>query len=481
MAKRILSVGFNTPDEDLECVSHNSSASLLDGDIVIFNPDVNEYASYEQYAGQRLISESDSPSLRANALHWKNEILALLRAGKTVIVMMTESPPVYYHTGERQFSGTGRSRQATDFVAPFDPYNCLPVNIGSIVRRFGDRIKPVGDLRALATYWNIFGPFTNYQIYVEGSSVRPLLVTAAGDKLVAAVVRIKDAPGALVLLPPPDFEAATRDRAAQLKARARKSKNPASKGSSQSTYVARASKSVAAEFVQTVIELERVLRSDTERTAPPSWTENPAYKTQAQVRLEEEIKNIADEMEKLEQQRSALLKQAEDVSGLRNLLFEKGKPLETSILTAMRLLGFSAQPFKSGESEFDVVLIAPEGSRFIGEAEGKDDKAIGIEKLDQLERNIREDFAQREDGAYAGGVLFGNGFRLTDPSERGDFFSDKCISAAKRSGIALVRTPDLFRVAQYLQDHPDSAFAKGCREVLTSTKGEIVAFPKAPG
>ena len=165
---------------------------------------------------------------------------------------------------------------------------------------------------------------------------------------------------------------------------------------------------------------------------------------------------------------------------LRRLLYEQGKPLEAAILETMKLLQFDAQTFADGDSEFDVVFTSPEG-RCLGEAEGKDSRAINIEKFSQLERNLQEDFARDEVTEYAKGVLFGNAFRLVPLPERGDFFTEKCLSAAERVGAALVRTPDLFGPARYLKECPfDSAFATACRKAIIETKGRIVVFPPPP-
>jgi hypothetical protein len=142
-------------------------------------------------------------------------------------------------------------------------------------------------------------------------------------------------------------------------------------------------------------------------------------------------------------------------------------------------LGFKADNFKESESEFDAIFSSEEG-RFLGEVEGKDNKAINIDKLSQLERNIQEDFAREEITEFAKGVLFGNAHRLLPPSERLEFFTQKCIGGAQRLKVALVRTPDLFVISKYLKEHNDLAFAKSCREAILKTEGEVVEFPPAP-
>jgi len=65
-------------------------------------------------------------------------------------------------------------------------------------------------------------------------------------------------------------------------------------------------------------------------------------------------------------------------------------------------------------------------------------------------------------------------------NERGDFFTEKCLAGAARLGFALVRTPDLFPVAKYLKENPDTDFVKACRKEILSTAGKVVVFPSFP-
>jgi hypothetical protein len=169
-----------------------------------------------------------------------------------------------------------------------------------------------------------------------------------------------------------------------------------------------------------------------------------------------------------------------NAGSLRWLLFEQGKPLENAILEAMKLMGFDGTSFSDGESEFDGIFVGPEG-RCLGEAEGKDNKAINIDKFSQLERNLQEDFARDEVKEHAKGILFGNAFRLLPVGDRTEFFTAKCLSAAKRIGAALVRTPDLFVPARYIKENSsDTEYARTCREAIFSAAGEVVVFPPPP-
>lgn len=163
---------------------------------------------------------------------------------------------------------------------------------------------------------------------------------------------------------------------------------------------------------------------------------------------------------------------------LRALLYEKGKPLEEALLEALRLLQFKAAQYKQAESEFDVVFECQEG-RLLGEAEGKDTKAINVDKLRQLAMNINEDLLRDDVIEPAKGVLFGNGYRLTSPNGREIQFTEKCISASIPSSTALLATSELFAAVQYLSMQADDEYAKRCREALLTGVG-LVTLPSPP-
>ena len=181
-------------------------------------------------------------------------------------------------------------------------------------------------------------------------------------------------------------------------------------------------------------------------------------------------------VEKAQKHKEQLTEELRSAGAYRGLLFEKGKPLENVIIEALRLLGFTAAPFRESDSEFDVVFESDEG-RLIGEAEGKDNKAVNIDKLRQLSMNIHEDLQRETVTAPAKPVLFGNGFRLQPLSERADPFTEKCNSAAATSSTALVFTPDLFWSVQYLVSNPDHEYARACRQAMLSATGRVVFTP----
>jgi len=480
MITKIISVGFDVPGSQVKSVKHDSQASLLDADIVIFNPDISGYSHGESFQGKPSLDENTSFKLSDNISRWHTELLAAFGSGKTIFVFMTAARPVFVDTGQRQYSGTGRSRSTTRLLSELEPYSAIPTSLGKLVRAVGERMKPSADLGLLAGYWHDFGKFSKYEVYIEGFKGKPLIVTQAGDMTVAALLRKKDSRGALILLPPPDLDQAVAETCDAIgKTRSKTSKD----GQSLAVLGKNLDKAriiIGTKFFNALAAIGKAVHADSELTPPPAWSSQQSFVLAQESAINAELVKKEEEIAALRQQRENLLAKLNEALVLKNLVFEKGKPLERSIVLALNLLGFKAAPYKEGDSEFDVVFVGPDGKRLLGEAEGKDDRPINIDKLDQLDRNVREDFQRLEITEYAKGVLFGNAYRFTVPLDRGPFFTDKCLLGAKRSGVALVRTVDLFYVARYLNETDNPQFTLECRTAILETEGGVVSFPTVP-
>jgi hypothetical protein len=142
-----------------------------------------------------------------------------------------------------------------------------------------------------------------------------------------------------------------------------------------------------------IIEIDNSLHSNREATPAPEWAKQEIYRLKRETVVEGEIKAITTQIEELQNARSKFSLELAEEGKLRWLLYERGHLLEEAILSALGLMGFEAKPFRDGESEFDAVFVSTEG-RFLGEAEGKDNSAVNIDKLSQLERNLQEDYSE---------------------------------------------------------------------------------------
>lgn len=462
MAERnILSVGYSIPGFSDTCLPFESDQSLLDADIVLFYPTLKDFYSSSYYQGRRRISDDDSPSAVEHCRRWRQELIELLKAGKTAVVFLAPLEEVFVHLGEKNVSGTGRNQKVTHIVESLKSYAALPFDLGTIIPKGGSEIRVVGDLKALTPYWSVFGPQSPYKVYMRQPKGTPILTAKSPDAIVGLLVKVGN--GSAVLLPPVEYD---------------EDKFTGKNKKGQEVWTNKAIQ-FGERLVAAVIELDRALRADTQITPAPAWVRNAEFTIPAEVALEGKVLETNARIEALRAERDLLSEKAAQASALRDLLYESGKPLERAVLRALKAMRFTATPFSKDGSEFDAVFSAPE-RRFIGEVEGKNNKAVNVEKLDQLERNIREDFAREESSVYAKGVLFGNAYRLRPPTDRPDYFTMKCQSAATRGKVALVRTPDLFSITRYPEENIDEVYAATCRGAILAAEGTVVVFPPIP-
>jgi len=462
MPKNIIKIGIEIPGDESKYTSLKSKLSLLDYDIAVIDPNIDEFYDYsfDRYLGKRCLSDTSSFQLKEHIEHWRREILEAVKAGKTIFLLLNERQEIYVATGEKSYSGTGRNRQTTRHVELFQNYQIIPGRI-DVVNSSGTsmRLDEKDDL--LAVYWAEVGDESEYRVLVDSQGVRPLIKTKSGGKIVGVYLRYKNAPGALVLLPYLEFE---RDEFSYEK--------------EDRSYWTDKGLEIGKKFIKSIIGVDKALRSENEYTPAPSWTKQELYTLPKERKIREKLLSLEMKLEALQKEREKLEKILADEITLKNLLYQKGKSLELSILEAFKLLGFKTSQYIDSDSEFDVVFESKEG-RFIGEAEGKDNKPINIDKLRQFEMNIHEDFAKDNIDEMAKGVLIGNAFRLLPPEDRSDFFTQKCLTAAKRNNTALVRSVDLFIVAKYMSDKKNNTFAKKCRKAILGATG-IVVFPDIP-
>jgi len=459
---RIFCVGFDLPTDDFEHISFDSDQTLLDADVVLFEPSLGNDVCYESYNGKPLLPEHASFSVKERITHWRNEIIAAVNAGKLVIVTLVKPEEKYRYTGDKTYSGTGRSRVTTPHVEPISSYDAVP-NVSSVAAKTGQEIRLEKDAGFLAAYWNDFGRRCPYEVEIEGNFKQVLLRSKTGNRVVGAAVQMS--PGALLLLPPLRYD---------------KKKFVKYDKDKRKSFWTNEAAAFGKRLAGCVAVLSRSLRQSHDSTPPPVWASESRYRLAKEQQIETEIVKLNSELAERVRLKGSLESQLHEAGGLRWLLFEQGKPLEKVTRKALGALGFQARPFADSESEFDAIFESAEG-RCLGEVEGKDNKAINVDKISQLERNLQEDYAKDSVADFAKGVLFGNAFRLTKVEERGTFFTEKCISAAKRAGIALVRTPDLFTPAKYLIEHPDDhEYAIECRQAIYASEGEVAVFPSPP-
>lgn len=458
--KTIFTVGFELPTSNIfQYKNFHSNASLLDADIILFEPRLvyqTDYLTGAQYNGKPNLSDESSTKCIYSMKHWQDELKLAFDSGKTIFIFLSTPEDVFMHDG---YTSNGKSRSRD--VREINSYKMLPMNFQDMKIAKGKNIKFTQEANCLKPYWELVKDYSEYQLYFEYEKAKPLILTKSGDKTVGAMLR-NDKGGTILLLPPldlpKDFTGLNTDGITQI----------------WTQKAIQFGKSLLGQ----IVAIDKALKSSVESTPPPEWLKEKQFQLEIEQKYIDDIDKLNQKIEKIKSQIEQKQNELSKYSLSKKLLYENGKPLEYAIIDALQTIGFKAENYDDGKSEFDIVFESEEG-RFIGEAEGKDSSAIAITKFRQLESNIQDDFARDEINEHAKGVLFGNPHRLVHPNERIEFFTQKAIDSAKRSGIALVNTHELFEVVKYLKkNNNDKEYAKQVRECFKNTHGEIVKFPK---
>jgi len=466
MSKQIITIEYEIPGRSEDSVSFSSKASLMDADIVLFCPEFFGYGYDDNYCGKTCYSQSGSFQLKEDMRHWKKELDSFLKSGKIVFLLLQRKEEYYLHTGQRTFSGTGRSRITTNHVDLHDNYEFLPVDIGNITPVNGKQITFTGN-PIFSSFYSKFKNDLVYQAYVEniGDAI-PVFSGNDKTKILGAIYQV--GAGHLVTLPILVFD--EKKFIETIKDEDEKEKE----------YWNDKGIKFGHEFIDCLLEIDTKLIQGSTKTLAPEWISQKQFSGEKEKKLYDLMNKNNTKIEEFEKKNEELKIQLQKELELKDLLFEQGKLLENAVIKALKILGYEAENYDDGDLEMDQVIISPEKRRYIGECEGKDNKDINVTKFRQLADSLNADFARDEVEEKAFGILFGNPERLKDPKERKLDFTKKCKLGAKRENIALVKTTDLFTVTKYLNENTDEKFKKECREIIHTNLGEIVKFPVIP-
>ena len=391
--KTLFSVNTIVPSPDIRTISYDSNQTLLDADIILLTPCKEALSSNRVVNSTSRLSSEQSDRAKRQRDHWRKEIFAAATNGKLVIVFLEEPVTAALTDGRGYFDGEICS------------YDIVPI-IRKYSKITGTKIKVTNAASIIRAYWKEFAQFSSYRVEIEGNFSDVLLESEVGNRVVGAI-NSHESGGAILCLPVIDFRAESFYR---------KSDKAWTEAGVQAGN----------RFVSEIVRLAGSLAGDIVTTPPPDWASADAYRISLECDIQGCISQIDEDLTVLQAKRCEREIDLARAAEPRRLLFEKGSPLEDAILDSLKSMGFQATRFRKGESEFDSIFSSPEGERYIGEAEGRDNKAIGIEKLDQLQRNLLEDYDRGEVNEMARGILFENGCRLASPNERNEAFTEKC-------------------------------------------------------
>lgn len=452
MNKTIFTIEYEIPGHSELKLDYSSRKSLMDADIILFNPKIpcyeKEILVNGLHNGKACYSQNGSYKLEEDMGHWKMELASALRNGKTIFLLLNSKEEFY------------------NYVSSFDKtkgnsYEFVPLTIGTITSSNGSHIEPVGN-PLFRSLFEKFKQYFEYRVYLDNLPESTIIFTGKDkSKILGAVYKV--GAGHLIALPYLNND----DR-----------KFTEYRG--ETGFWTKEAGIFGENLINCLLDIDKGLHQEMTKTHEPDWVSKKEFCSKKEQKITESISTQSQRMEKIKKDVDKLENQLIEEKKLKDLLYEQGKPLEEAVTKALKILGYSAENYDDGVLEMDQVIISPEKIRYIGECEGKDNKDIDITKLRQLMDSLSEDFDRDEVEEKALGILFGNPERLKDPKLRKLDFTTKCKSGAKREKVALVKTVDLFLVAKYLTEKKDDKFKKACRNAIHSCLGEIVKFPDIP-
>ncbi len=471
MSKKISTIGYQIPGKSELTLDFSSQSSLMDADIILMAPDLPYYerSSVDRgyYQGRICYGQNGSFLLKRDLQHWKSELMNAFKVGKTVFLFLSAKKDFFVDTGNRSYSGTGRSRSETINVAPADNYEFLPIRIGTINSARGTHIDFTGN-PLFNTFFNKFKNNLEYHVCLEDvpDSI-PVFRGKDKSKILGAIFKV--GAGHLATLPYLNYDEEEFTEFQKV-----------DDGKEEECWTDKAIE-FGNIFIECLLEIDKGLSQELSKTPTPKWASHEEFSSKAAKEIQVKIGKNDTEIQKREKDNKKLQINLREEQVLTDLLFEQGKPLENAVIKALKTLGYKAENYDDGELELDQIIVSPEGDRYIGECEGKDNKDINITKFRQLVDLLNADFARDQVEEKAFGILFGNAERLKEPKERTLDFTEKCKNGAKREQIALAKTIDLFTVAKYLNENKDEKFKKRCREAIRKGLGGIIEFPTVPG
>lgn len=442
---RLASMGYEFADPRIACFQFSSAQSLLDFDIVLWKPEplTNVYSreyespSYPSYWRPCITTDQSARSVR-DADRRRSEMLTLLESGRTLVVFMPAPATWYYHTGRKEYSGTGKNRQITNIVDDMDVFKLFPFAYSTKAGQ-GSEI----DLKAgepFSTFWREYRESFRYSAYLEKPIGTPLLVIADTELCVGCATSVGK--GLVLLLPQLAFAGEWDEE------------------DDEEFEAEDAEQEIG--FFDALIQLVGSLRGDLGEFALPDWASDYLLPSEG---------DSLGKINELEAEASALLTRA-DKEKKRVLVLQQRKLLFTGTGEALRLvaqqafqtLGFDVSEGAPGRT--DLVLSSKEGVAVV-EVKGLA-KSAREKDAAQLEKWVSE--YQIANEVSPKGVLLVNTYSSRPLSERTEVsFPDQMLPYSVARGHCLMTGWQL--LCAWLDGEVDGRRKAGTRKSILSCVG----------
>ena len=440
MKLRILSVDLELDNEQITNAGFTDAPSFHDFDIVLIDPlGVTNFLGEQDHEYKHGVLTLDYDAKGTNEWvrkainHRRKETKHFLSLGR-LLVCILRCPHVAYVCSRRDdWPRPGEKENWVDNYGWFPLEGAADSMILILRESRGSKIDLTNPRHPFAPYFNTFNDDLHYEAYLDQAKTpyyfKDLHTIAETHGELPVGFGFKLQGGQVVFVPPvkePDFK----------------------------------------KLADILLSCVSATIGTVEETEPPPWL--PDYKASVPglLQLEKKIETQTAELQELTAQLDDLGEQKAEREKYLKLLYEQGKfQLEPVVRDAFSLLGFTVTDVEPS----DGLLQSTEGTALL-EVEGKDDSAIKIDKYRQLLDYVVDD--ERESQEAKKGILVGNGFRLKDPKERGEQFTQRAADGGAGSHFCLISTDTLFHLACQVLEKPDNAQLKSqIRTLLLATDG----------
>lgn len=420
---RIAILGSELPDNRTFDIPFKSEYSLLDYDVIIFDTSniFSEYRSsfHSPFMGYRCLNSDDSVHILEDLERRKKEMIELLNIGKTLIIFCPVPDKCYIDTGERKYSGTGRSQKTITTVKSIDINSFLPNEVQSeTIKSRGEEIVFNGD-DIFHSFWNKIKDEVYYEAYFNSSVGKPFLFIKGTKKPVGTWFQIEK--GNIVFIP----HLADEDYFTTI-----------------TDY-----QNVASTFISAVIDLVNDLKTLTGEYSLQQWTNT--YFLPGEKELSEKIHKEESRLRKILDSIGNQKRQIENIRQHKLLLCGKGIALKKQVISVLNEIGLNAQEGSEGR---DDVIIQYKGKIGIGEVKGKS-KSAAEKDAAQLEKWVSEYYSNNE--IKAKGFLIVNAFCEIPLDKRKEpAFPSQMLPYCRNRGHCLITTVQLLNILLEIKRNP---------------------------
>ncbi|MDD5428322.1 MAG: hypothetical protein PHI58_03680 [Candidatus Omnitrophica bacterium] len=318
---KIASIGLHIQHKDVANISFTSSTSLLDYDMLIWDPSdlFEEYnCEYSQptYQGYPNLNDDDSPRIREDVKRRRGEIIDFLKNNRTIIIILPPPKKCYCASGKYDYAGSGKNRSTTRYVDELDLCSIVPIEDFTTVMADGYNIE-LREQEPFKKYWSKMNKRHYYSAYLSSSLGKPFLFIKGTDKVVGTWVPTKN--GIFLMLPSlvikPKSEVA----------------------------------SISAEFIDAINELISGLQKTGDDYLLPPWTKQYMLPPEEAKRSQVEIKE--SELTELTTEIAKLKKEFINIEKNKILLSGSGKILEEQVAYILGEIGFIVERGTAGRDD----------------------------------------------------------------------------------------------------------------------------------